>query len=191
MFSTQRKKTSFDVVVGFCYWSWRFIFLHQISFQIDVTQAYETHFSSDLSPKICFCSTFKLHLADLFGISKASPTRCRAERGPRSLGVNEVCLASVAPWRVGVTVCCLVPLFEDGPSHASHCLPHPPFREVPAAICGAHCEFQPRAKNRAGVPFNLCLDAQGTSHLWLRGSLFRTRAHTCPNILIHCKHHPL
>lgn len=89
MFSTKRQMTGFDVVVGFCYWSWRFIFLHQISSQMDVTQAYKNtfFFLPDFIPKICFCCTFKLHLADQFGISN-SPTRYRVGRGQSPLGVN-------------------------------------------------------------------------------------------------------
>lgn len=94
MFSAKRQMTSFDVMVGFCYWSWRFIFSHQISSQIDVTQAYETHFfSSDFIPKICFCCTFKLHLADWVWNLKC-PTRYRAGEGKGLWELTGACTVS-------------------------------------------------------------------------------------------------
>lgn len=87
MFSTKRQMPGFDVVVGFCYWSWRFIFLHQISSQMDVTQAYETHFFLQiLSLKYVFAVS--LNYIWLTDLESQVSHKIQSGRGSGSLGVN-------------------------------------------------------------------------------------------------------
>lgn len=135
-----------------------------------------------------FC-TFKLYLADLFGISKASPTICRAEEGWGLWELTGACLASAKLQWVRGLMCCLVLPFEDGPPHIVFST-HPSVQfwqpDVESIV-----NSSPEPRTELLFPLTCIWMRKGhPAHPWKEdsGSFSWSSAHMCPNIPIHHRH---